>query len=68
MVITLNGPNGLSAVRLAEEVHRHEQGIVPIPRHNMEERTAKDWDQLKRHKNATKTPAVSFNEVNLKAS
>ena len=68
MVITPNGPNGLSAVRRAEEVHRHEQGIVPIPRHSMEERTVKDWDHLKRHKNATKIPAVSFNKVNLKAS
>jgi len=43
-----------------EEVPKHEQGLAPTPLHSMVERTAKNWDQLVRHRNATQTPAVSF--------
>ena len=60
MVITPNGASGLNAVRLAEEVHKQEQGHVPTRLQNMVERTALNWDQQMRHRNATPIPAVSF--------
>ena len=68
MVITPNGPIGLSAVRLVEEVLKHDQGHVPTPLQSMVERTAVNWDQQMRHRNVIQTPAVSFNKVNLKES
>ena len=59
MVTTQNGPSGLIAVRLVEEAHKHDQEPAPIPLHSMVGRTAMNWDQLIRLKNATQTLAVS---------
>jgi len=63
MVITLNGPSGLTAVQLVEEVRKHEQGLAPAPLHSTVERTAKNWDQLVRHRNATQTHVVSTYDI-----
>ena len=63
MVITPSGPSGLSAVRLVEEVHRQEQGIVPIPLQSMAEMTAVNWDNRTSQNNATTTPVVSFTKL-----
>ena len=69
MVITQNGPNGLNAVQHVEEVHRYEQGIALALLHSTAGRTVVKWDQLIRHWNANKTPAVSSDELmSLKAS
>ena len=63
MVTTLNGLSGLTAVGLAEEVHRQEQGHVPIRHQRMVEKTVVNWDQLAKHKNVTQTPAVSCKKL-----
>ena len=60
MVITQNGANGLTAVRLVVEVHRQEQGHVPTPLQSMVDITAVNWDHPVKHKNVTLIPVVSF--------
>ena len=59
MVTTLIG-QFLSAVWRVEEEQRHLQEPAPIPRHPTVERTAVDWDQLKRLKSVTRRDAVSI--------
>ena len=63
MAITPNGVIGLNAVRLVEEVPKHEQGIVPTQRHSTVERTVVNWDQQMRHRNVTQTRVVSFDQL-----
>ena len=59
-VITLNGLGGLTAARLVEEAHKHDQEPAPVHLQRMVEGTARNWDQLTRLKNATQILAVSF--------
>jgi len=42
-----------------EEEYRHSQEIAPIPRHLTVERTAVDWDQLRRYRSAVHKIAVN---------
>ena len=58
-VATLVGRKPLSAVRRAEEEKRHLQEPAPAPRHLTVERTAVDWDQLRRKFHAMNRDAVS---------
>ena len=57
-----------------EEARKYGQEIAPTPLHSTVERTAINWDQLNRNKNATQIIAVSFdaiiyeNVINLVAS
>ena len=58
-VATLVGRKPLSAVRRVEEEKRHLQEPAPTPRHLTVERTAVNWDQLRRKSHAMNRNAVS---------
>ena len=59
MVATLIGRFPSAVWRVVEE-YRHWQGPAPNPRHPRVEKTAVDWDQLKRNRTVTNNNAVGF--------
>jgi len=60
MVTIQNGLSGLIAVHFVVEACKYDYEIAPTPLHSTMGRTAKNWDQLIRNKNATQILAVSF--------